>query len=99
LCEVFKPVIVFKTIFECVNNKKLQVSKHFESKLNYCILNEQGKRVFIEEFEERINQVFEHKVLKRKTSFKNAIKLDGYKLIKFIVEGKPFKPFSLGELA
>ncbi len=97
LSEAFKPIIVFKTIFDCVNNRKLQVSKHFESKLNYCLLNEPGKKIFIEEFEERINQVFEHKALKRKTTYKNAIKLDGYKLIKFLMEGKSFKPFNLGE--
>ena len=30
LCEVFKPAIVFKTIFDVVNNRKLQVDKHFE---------------------------------------------------------------------
>lgn len=97
LSEAFKPVIVYKTIFDCVNNRKLQVSKHFNKELNYCLLNETGKKIFIEEFESRINQVFEHQRLKRKTTYKNAIKLDGYKLIKFIVEGKPFRPFRLGE--
>lgn len=97
LSEAFKPVIVYKTIFDCVNNRKLHVSKHFNKELNYCLLNETGKKIFIEEFESRINQVFEHQRLKRKTTYKNAIKLDGYKLIKFIVEGKPFRPFRLGE--
>ena len=90
LAEAFKPIILFRTIFECVNNRRIQVSKHFEKKLNYCILNETGKKIFIQAFEERINSVFEHKQLKRKTTYKNAIKLDGYKLIKFILEGKPF---------
>lgn len=97
LAEVFKPIIVFRTIFECVNNRRIQVAKHFEKKLNYCILNETGKKIFIQAFEERINNVFEHKQLKRKTTYKNAIKLDGYKLIKFILEDKPFKPFNIGE--
>lgn len=30
LSEVFKPVIVFKTIFDLVNNRRLQVEKHFD---------------------------------------------------------------------
>ena len=47
ISEVFKPVIVFRTIFELVNNKRLQVTKHFERKVNYCILNEEGKSIFI----------------------------------------------------
>lgn len=40
---------------------------------------------------------FLHSKLKRKVSYKTAIKLDCYKLIKFILEGKEFKPFDLKE--
>ena len=58
-------------------------------------MNEEGKKIFIEAFENRINQTFEHPKLKRKITYKQAIKLDGYKLIKFIVENKEFKPFEL----
>lgn len=98
LSEVFKPIIVYKSIFELVNNKRIQVGKHFNRELNYCILNDIGKKVFIEALEVRFSNVFEHSVLKRKVTFETAIKLDGYKLIKFIMEGKKFKPFSLKEL-
>ena len=31
LSEVFKPIIVFKTIFELVNTKRLTVEKHFDN--------------------------------------------------------------------
>lgn len=99
LCEVFKPIIVFKTIFDCINNKKLQVNKHFDKSLNYALLNESGKKIFIENFEQRINESFMHPRLKRKTTYKSAIRYDAYKLIKFIIEEKPFKPFSLKEKA
>ena len=93
LSEVFKPVIVFKTIFELVNKRKLQVEKHFDKKLNYCLLNEEGKKIFIEAFESRIESVFSHPKLKRKISYRTAIKLDCYKLIKFIMEDNEFIPF------
>ena len=59
LSEAFKPVIVFKTIFELVNNRKLQVEKHFDKRVNYCILNEEGRKVFIEAFEKRLERVLE----------------------------------------
>ncbi len=95
LCEVFKPVVVFRTIFDCVNNKKLQVTKHFDKNLNFALLNEQGKKIFIENFENRINESFLHPTLKRKTTYKSAIRYDAYKLIKFLIENRPFKPFSL----
>lgn len=95
LSEVFKPIIVYKTIFEMINRKKIQANKHFDKALNHCLLNEAGRKIFIENFEERLGQTFMHSKLKRKTTFKNAIKLDGYKLIKFLNEGVEFTPFSL----
>lgn len=54
MSEVFKPVIVYRTIFDLVNNRKLQVEKHFDKKVNYCLLNEEGRKIFIEAFEARM---------------------------------------------
>ncbi len=97
LSEVFKPAIVYKTIFDLVNNKKLQVSKHFDKKVNYCLLNEEGRNIFISAFENRMESILVHPKLKRKITYRTAVKLDCYKLIKFILEGKAFIPFSLKE--
>lgn len=97
ISEVFKPVIVYRTIFELVNNRRLQVEKHFDKKVNYCLLNEEGRKIFVEAFEQRLESVFTHPRLKRKVSYRTAIKLDCYKLIKYILEGKEFIPFSLKE--
>lgn len=97
LSEVFKPVIVYKTIFELVNNKKIKVEKHFDKKYNYALLNDEGKKIFIDAFEDRLNQTFMHSKLKRQVSYKTAIKLDGYKLIKYITEDKEFIPFNMEE--
>lgn len=97
ISEVFKPVIVYRTIFELVNNRRIQVSKHFDKKVNYCLLNEEGRNIFIEAFEERLESVFSHDKLKRKVTYRTAIKLDCYKLIKFILEDKQLIPFSLKE--
>lgn len=97
ISEVFKPVLVYRTIFDLVNNRKIQVSKHFDKKVNYCLLNEEGRNIFITAFEERMESVFMHNRLKRKVSYRTAIKLDCYKLIKYIMEDKEFTPFSLKE--
>ncbi len=95
LSEVFKPVIVYKTIFELVNNRRLQVEKHFEKKTNYCLLNELGREIFISAFEDRMESSFKHGKLNRKVSYTTALKLDGYKLIKRILENQKFEPFSM----
>ena len=95
ISEAFKPVIVYKTIFDLINNKKITVAKHFDKKVNYCLLNEEGRNIFISAFEERLESVFIHPTLKRKVSYRTAIKLDCYKLIKFILEDKDFRPFNM----
>ena len=95
ISEAFKPLIVYKTIFDLVNNKKITVAKHFDKKVNYCLLNEEGRNIFISAFEERLESVFIHPTLKRKVSYRTAIKLDCYKLIKFILEDKDFRPFNM----
>lgn len=97
ISEVFKPVIVYKTIFDLVNNRRLQVEKHFDKKLNYCVLNDKGKDIFIKAFEDRIESGFRHKKLKRNVSYRTAIKLDCYKLIKYILEDIEFVPYSSKE--
>lgn len=94
---MFKPVVVYRTIFDLINNRKIQVEKHFDKKVNYCLLNDEGRKIFISAFEERLESVFQHPVLKRKVSYRTAIKLDCYKLIKYILEDKPFIPFQIKE--
>ncbi|OON99498.1 MAG: subtype I-B CRISPR-associated endonuclease Cas1 [Epulopiscium sp. Nele67-Bin004] len=97
LAEVFKPIVVFKTIFELINRKQLKVTEHFEKKVNYCLLNEKGREIFITAFEKRLGETFEHSKLNRKVSYYTAIKLDCYKLIKEITENRDFVPFNQKE--
>ncbi|MFR5401434.1 MAG: hypothetical protein ACLTH3_16185 [Lachnospira sp.] len=42
-----------------------------------------------------MESVFVHDRLKRKVTYRTALKLDCYKLIKYILEGQEFIPFSL----
>ncbi len=98
ISESFKPIIVFRTIFELTNRKMLKANEHFDKKLNYCVLNEKGRNIFVQAFEERLNDTFMHPKLKRKVSYKTAIRLDCYKLIKYAVEDKQFTPFDLKEM-
>ena len=56
---------------------------------------DKGRDIFIEAFENRMETKFLHTKLKRKITYKTAIKYDGYKLIKTIFENKLFIPFSI----
>ena len=60
-------------------------------------MNEEGRDIFIRAFESRLESVFVHPKLKRKISYRTAMKLDCYKLIKNILEDKEFVPFTMKE--
>jgi len=94
LAEIFKPLLVDRVIFKVLNKKELQ-EKHFDNKLNKCLLNEQGKKIFIQSFEERLNETVQHRSLKRSVSYKHLVKLECYKLSKHILGMEEYKPFKM----
>ena len=94
LAEIFKPILVDRVIFKVVNKKEIQ-EKHFDRKLNRCLLNDAGKKVFVASFEERLNETIQHRSLKRNVSYKHLIRLECYKLIKHLLEMVEYKPFKI----
>lgn len=95
LSEVFKIPLVFSTIFNLVNKNILQVEKHFMKEINYASLNEEGRKVFMKYWDEKLEKTIDHPILKRKVSYGSLIKLDAYKLIKYLLWENLFIPFSL----
>ncbi len=94
ISEIFKPIIVDRVIFNLVNNRIIK-EEHFDSKLNYCYLNDAGKRIFLSEFDEKLKTTIRHKKLNRKVSYQTLIRLECYKLIKHIIEGQKYEGFRM----
>ncbi len=94
LAEIFKPIIVDRVIFKVLNKKEIQ-EKHFDRQLNKCLLNEQGKKIFIQAFEDRLTETIQHRTLKRDVSYKHLIKLECYKLSKHLLGIETYKPFKM----
>lgn len=94
ISEIFKPILVDRVIFKLLNKKELQ-EKHFDKKLNSCLLNPNGKKIFVQAFEERLTETFQHRSLKRKISYKHLLKLECYKLAKHLLEMEEYKPFKM----
>lgn len=93
LAEIFKPIIVDRIIFRLFNRKQLQESKHFDMDLGSCYLNETGRRLFLEAFDEQVKQTIEHRKLKRKVSYQRLIRLECYKLIKHLTGMETYQAF------
>lgn len=91
LSELFKPIIVDKVIFDLVNNRKIG-EDHFDKSLNSCLLNEKGRRVFLEAWDAKLNKTVKHAKLKRRVSLKHLIRLECYKLIKHLLSDDEYDP-------
>lgn len=94
ISEIFKPIIIDRVIFRVLNRREIQ-NKHFDRKLNRCLLNEKGKQVFVRAIEDKLNETFQHKSLGRKVSFRHLIKLECYKLAKHLLGIEEYKPFKM----
>ncbi|WP_321437031.1 type I-B CRISPR-associated endonuclease Cas1b [uncultured Bacteroides sp.] len=94
VAEIFKPIIVDRVIFKVLNKKEIQ-EKHFDKKLNKCLLNSSGKKIFVKALEDRLQETIQHRSLKRNVSYRHLIKLECYKLTKHLLKIEEYKPFKM----
>lgn len=94
LAEIFKPILVDRTIFSVLNKKQIQASD-FRFDLNRCVLKETGRKTFVKAFEERLQETFKHRSLGRNVSYKHLVKLECYKLQKHLLNDEEYRPFRM----
>lgn len=92
LAEIFKPILVDRTIFKVLNKKEIQ-AKDFDVQVNSVVLKDAGRKVFVRAFEERLNETIKHRSLNRNVSYKHLVKLECYKLTKHVLNMEEYKPF------
>ena len=92
VAEVFKPVLVDRTVLSLIALRQVR-AEHFGEELGGVYLNAEGRRVFLQAWEERLQSTFEHRRLKRRVSYRTAVRLDLYKIEKHLIGEKPYEPF------
>ncbi len=92
LAEIFKPILVDRTIFRVLNKKEIQ-AKDFDMQINSIVLKDAARKTFVRAFEERLNETIQHRSLKRNVSYKHLVKLECYKLTKHLLNIEEYKPF------
>ena len=94
ISEIFKPILVDRIIFKVLNKKEIQ-EKHFDKKMNYCLLNDSGRKIFVKNFEDKLNETIQHRKLGHSVSYKHLIKLECYKLCKHLLGIEEYKPLKM----
>lgn len=92
IAEIFKPIIVDRTIFTVIHNLQINNKEHFEKEDNGGIyLNNVGKRIFIRELEYKLSSKIS--VDGQKLSYDNLMKEEIHKIVKLVQDNEKYKPF------
>jgi len=94
LSEIFKPFLGDRTIFKLLNKGQLN-EDHFRKDVNFCLLNDEGKRIFLKEWDERLKRTIKHRSLKRNVSYQRLMRLECYKLIKHLLGVYEYEAFRM----
>jgi len=89
--EIFKPIIVDRIILKLVNKNMLD-DNCFKGEIGDMLLSEKGKKIFLQEYNDKLGTTIKHKGLKRNVSYKRLIRLELYKLAKHVLGDEEYKP-------
>lgn len=89
--DIFKPLIIDRIIFKLINKRIINSKIHFEIRNNGVYINDDGKRIFIKEYQDKLQETL---VIKgKKISYENIMKKEIYKLLDSIRNDFKFKGF------
>ena len=92
LADLFKPILVDRTIFTLVNKHMVDADEDFiEIEDNGIYISKDGKKKFIQVFEQKLYQKITANGITR--TYDTIMKTEIYKYRSFIEEMKPYHPF------
>jgi len=89
--EIFKPIIVDRIILKLVNKNMLD-DNCFRGEIGDMLLSEKGKKIFLQEYNDKLGTTIKHKGLRRNVSYKRLIRMELYKLSKHVLGDEEYKP-------
>ncbi|MCP4523333.1 MAG: type I-B CRISPR-associated endonuclease Cas1 [Candidatus Gracilibacteria bacterium] len=94
IAEIFKPILVDKLVFSLLNKGTLKAN-HFDKHENLCLLKDNGKKIFLKEWEDKLKTTIKHRKLNRNVSYKRLVRLECYKLSKHLLGIEEYEPFKM----
>lgn len=92
IADLFKPILVDRTIFTLINRRMLDAKRHFvEIEEGGIYLNKQAKITFIQEFENKLNNSVN--ISGKRYTYDQLIREEVRKLQKYFEIGEAYKPY------
>jgi len=63
--------------------------------LNFAYLNDEGRKIFVKEFDGLLEETILHRNLRRKIKYRNLIRLELFKLVKHLFGEKEYSPLKV----
>lgn len=92
--EIFKPILADRVIFKLVNKKMLS-DDCFRGEIGDMLLTDKGRKLFLKEYNNKLDTTIQHRGLERNVSYKRLIRLELYKLEKHLLGVKEYSPLVL----
>lgn len=92
VAELFKPLLVDRTIFSLLNRKQI-TRKDFQQEMGGILLKDSAKKVFIQEIDAKLSTTVQLPGVGHRTSYRTMIRMELYKIQKFLTEGRAYEPF------
>src|SRR5579863_392673 len=93
LMEEFRPVVVDSVVLSLLNNRQL-AAKDFIHELNSYRMTEDTKRLFLQKFEDRMQEEITHPVFEYKVTYRRCIEVQARMLAKYLTsEVAEYTPF------
>ena len=94
ISEIFKPIIVDRLIFSMFNKNQIK-SDDFEKGLNYVYIKDKARMEITKQFDLKLQQTIKHKKIGRDVTYEYLIRLEIYKLIKYLTEDIEYDGFKM----
>lgn len=92
ISEIFKPIIVDRIIFTLIGRNMLSLDD-FEEDVGGILLKEKGRKIFVQEFDKRLQTTINHRELGRNVSYNRLIRMELYKLEKHLMGEYEYTPY------
>lgn len=94
MVEPFKPIVVDRLIFRLFDRGEI-TDKDFRQHTNGMLMTEEARKRILGSWDEQLRTTIHYPALNRSVSYRRLLRLDCYKLIKFLIEGHEFKPYRM----
>ncbi len=95
LMEEMRTPIVDSVVLTVINKQILRAG-HFEEKFGVYHLSAQGRKLFLQQFEQRLNTEIQHPIFEYRASYRRCLELQARLLAKYLMGEVPvYRPFQI----